>query len=88
VAFSPLRILAVGDSYMSSRYFGAAFAELDGRGGAAGGRYVPFAGDVSVHAECRAAVATCVERFGAINVMCAHTGIADPLPLLDMTDEH
>jgi NAD(P)-dependent dehydrogenase (short-subunit alcohol dehydrogenase family) len=33
-------------------------------------------------------VAACVERFGAINVMCAHTGIADPLPLLDMTDEH
>jgi NAD(P)-dependent dehydrogenase (short-subunit alcohol dehydrogenase family) len=33
-------------------------------------------------------VAACVERFGAIDVMCAHTGIADPLPLLDMTDEH
>jgi NAD(P)-dependent dehydrogenase (short-subunit alcohol dehydrogenase family) len=49
---------------------------------------VPFAGDVSVRADCRAAVAACVERFGAIDVMCAHTGIADPLPLLDMTDEH
>jgi NAD(P)-dependent dehydrogenase (short-subunit alcohol dehydrogenase family) len=33
-------------------------------------------------------VAACVERFGAIDVMCAHTGIAEPLPLLDMTDEH
>jgi NAD(P)-dependent dehydrogenase (short-subunit alcohol dehydrogenase family) len=53
-----------------------------------GERYVPLAGDVSVRADCRAAVAACVERFGAINVMCAHTGIADPLPLLDMTDEH
>ena len=53
-----------------------------------GERYVPFAGDVSVQADCRAAVAVCVERFGAIDVMCAHTGIADPLPLLDMTDEH
>jgi NAD(P)-dependent dehydrogenase (short-subunit alcohol dehydrogenase family) len=53
-----------------------------------GERYVPFAGDVSSHADCRAAVAACVERFGAIDVMCAHTGIADPLPLLEMTDEH
>jgi NAD(P)-dependent dehydrogenase (short-subunit alcohol dehydrogenase family) len=53
-----------------------------------GARYAPFAGDVSVHDDCRAAVAACVERFGAIDVMCAHTGIADPLPLLEMTDEH
>jgi NAD(P)-dependent dehydrogenase (short-subunit alcohol dehydrogenase family) len=53
-----------------------------------GERYVPSAGDVSVRDDCRAAVAACVERFGAIDVMCAHTGIADPLPLLDMTDEH
>jgi NAD(P)-dependent dehydrogenase (short-subunit alcohol dehydrogenase family) len=53
-----------------------------------GDRYVPFTGDVSLHDDCRAAVAACVERFGAIDVMCAHTGIADPLPLLDMTDEH
>jgi NAD(P)-dependent dehydrogenase (short-subunit alcohol dehydrogenase family) len=53
-----------------------------------GERYVPAPGDVSSHEACRAAVAACVERFGAIDVMCAHTGIADPLPLLDMTDEH
>jgi NAD(P)-dependent dehydrogenase (short-subunit alcohol dehydrogenase family) len=53
-----------------------------------GARYAPFTGDVSVHEDCRAAVAACVERFGAIDVMCAHTGIADPLPLLEMTDEH
>jgi D-3-phosphoglycerate dehydrogenase / 2-oxoglutarate reductase len=31
VESSPLRILAVGDSYMPSRYFRAAFAALDGR---------------------------------------------------------
>jgi NAD(P)-dependent dehydrogenase (short-subunit alcohol dehydrogenase family) len=53
-----------------------------------GERYVPFAGDVSVHADCSAVVAACVRHFGAIDVMCAHTGIAEPLPLLDMTDEH
>jgi NAD(P)-dependent dehydrogenase (short-subunit alcohol dehydrogenase family) len=53
-----------------------------------GERYVPFTGDVSVHDDCRDAVALCVERCGAIDVMCAHTGIADPLPLLEETDEH
>jgi 3-oxoacyl-[acyl-carrier protein] reductase len=53
-----------------------------------GERYVPFTGDVSVHDDCRDAVALCAERFGAIDVMCAHTGIADPVPLLEETDEH
>ena len=53
-----------------------------------GERYVPFTGDVSAHDDCRDAVALCVERCGAIDVMCAHTGIADPLPLLEETDEH
>jgi NAD(P)-dependent dehydrogenase (short-subunit alcohol dehydrogenase family) len=50
--------------------------------------FTAFIGDVSNHDDCRRAVATCVERFGAIDVMCAHTGIADPLPLLEETDEH
>jgi NAD(P)-dependent dehydrogenase (short-subunit alcohol dehydrogenase family) len=62
--------------------------ELERVAGRLGDRFAPFTGDVSVHEDCRAAVATCVERFGAIDVMCAHTGIADPLPLLEMTDEH
>jgi NAD(P)-dependent dehydrogenase (short-subunit alcohol dehydrogenase family) len=53
-----------------------------------GERFVPLTGDVSVHDDCRGAVAACVERFGAIDVMCAHTGIADPVPLLEETDEH
>jgi NAD(P)-dependent dehydrogenase (short-subunit alcohol dehydrogenase family) len=53
-----------------------------------GERYVPFTGDVSAHDDCRDAVALCVERCGSIDVMCAHTGIADPLPLLEETDEH
>ncbi len=47
-----------------------------------------FVGDVSVRDDCRRAVELCVERFGSIDVMCAHTGIAEPLPLLDMTEEH
>ncbi len=49
---------------------------------------VAVAGDVAIRADCRAAVEACVREFGRIDVMCAHAGIADPLPLLDMTDEH
>ena len=51
-------------------------------------RCAPFVGDQSVHDDCRRAVALCVERFGAIDVMCAHAGIAEPMSLLEMTDEH
>lgn len=53
-----------------------------------GDRCVAFAGDVSLRVHCREAVDLCIERFGAIDVMCAHTGIAEPMPLLDMTDDH
>jgi 3-oxoacyl-[acyl-carrier protein] reductase len=53
-----------------------------------GERCVPFVGDVSSHDDCSRAVQMCVSRFGHIDVMCAHAGIADPLGLLDMTDEH
>ena len=63
-------------------------AKLETETARLGDRYVPFTGDVSSHGDCTAAVATCVERFGAIDVMCAHTGIAEPVPLLDETDEH
>jgi NAD(P)-dependent dehydrogenase (short-subunit alcohol dehydrogenase family) len=51
-------------------------------------RCTPFVGDVSRRDDCRRAVELCVERFGSIDVMCAHTGIAEPMPLLEMTDEH
>ncbi len=53
-----------------------------------GPRCVAFAGDVSVRNDCRRAVERCVSEFGRIDVMCAHAGIADPLGLLEMTDEH
>lgn len=53
-----------------------------------GDRCVPFVGTVSERADCCRAVELCVERFGAIDVMCAHTGIAEPMPLLEMTEEH
>jgi NAD(P)-dependent dehydrogenase (short-subunit alcohol dehydrogenase family) len=53
-----------------------------------GPRCVPFVGDVSVRHDCARAVELCAGRFGLIDVMCAHAGIAEPLALLDMTDEH
>jgi NAD(P)-dependent dehydrogenase (short-subunit alcohol dehydrogenase family) len=53
-----------------------------------GERCVPFVGDISVHEDCSTAVRMCVTQFGHIDVMCAHAGIADPLALLDMTDDH
>ncbi|HLI13023.1 MAG TPA: SDR family NAD(P)-dependent oxidoreductase [Alphaproteobacteria bacterium] len=56
--------------------------------GLAGERCVPLVGDVSVRDHCRRAVELCVERFGAIDVMCAHAGIAEPMPLLQMNEEH
>lgn len=51
-------------------------------------RCAPFIGDVSLRDDCRRAVVLCVERFGSIDVMCAHTGIAEPMPLLEMSEEH
>jgi NAD(P)-dependent dehydrogenase (short-subunit alcohol dehydrogenase family) len=54
----------------------------------AGERCAPLVGDQSSADDCRRAVETCVERFGRIDVMCAHAGIAEPLTLLEMTDEH
>ncbi len=53
-----------------------------------GPRCVAVTGDVSVRDDCRGAVRRCVAEFGRIDVMCAHAGIADPLGLLEMTDEH
>jgi NAD(P)-dependent dehydrogenase (short-subunit alcohol dehydrogenase family) len=54
----------------------------------AGERCVPFVGDQSVHDDCRRAVELCIDQVGAIDVLCAHAGIAEPMPLLQMTDEH
>ena len=48
---------------------------------------VPFVGNVAARGDCRRAVELCVERFGSVDVMCAHAGIAEPVPLLEMTEE-
>ena len=63
-------------------------AVLDAAVAGLGSGCVPFVGDVADRAACRGAVEACVREFGRIDVMCAHAGIADPLALLEMTDEH
>jgi NAD(P)-dependent dehydrogenase (short-subunit alcohol dehydrogenase family) len=45
------------------------------------------AGDVSRREDVARAVATCVEQFGAIDVLVAQAGIADLCPLLEIQDE-
>jgi NAD(P)-dependent dehydrogenase (short-subunit alcohol dehydrogenase family) len=53
-----------------------------------GPAYLPVVADVSVEADCARAVAECVERFGRIDILAAHAGIAEPRPFLDIDAEH
>ncbi|MEA2637903.1 MAG: hypothetical protein QOE18_960, partial [Chloroflexota bacterium] len=50
-------------------------------------RCVALAADVSDPASAARAVSACVERFGRLDLMAAHAGIAEPRPLLDTDDE-
>ncbi len=62
-------------------------AQLAERTAAAlGERAVAVGGDVSRREDVRRAVATCVERFGTIDVLVAQAGIGDLRPLLDIDD--
>lgn len=49
---------------------------------------VSLVGDVSDPATARAAVSTSLERFGRLDLMAAHAGIAEPRPLLETDDDH
>ncbi|MBA2676867.1 MAG: SDR family oxidoreductase [Ktedonobacteraceae bacterium] len=49
-------------------------------------RAVSVSGDVSVRADVQRAVQACLERFGRLDVMVAHAGIADAVPLLEIDD--
>jgi NAD(P)-dependent dehydrogenase (short-subunit alcohol dehydrogenase family) len=49
---------------------------------------VRVVGDVSDPATARTAVNICLERFGRLDLMAAHAGIAEPRPLLETDDEH
>jgi 3-oxoacyl-[acyl-carrier protein] reductase len=72
---------------------GVVIADLDGDLAAstaaelsASGPVHAIAGDVSNRDDVRAAVETCVEAFGRLDVMVAHAGIADVKPLLEIDD--
>jgi NAD(P)-dependent dehydrogenase (short-subunit alcohol dehydrogenase family) len=45
-----------------------------------------FAGDVAKRADVQRGVATCLERFGKLDVLVAQAGIGDLRPLLDIDD--
>ncbi|HVB75973.1 MAG TPA: SDR family oxidoreductase [Ktedonobacteraceae bacterium] len=47
---------------------------------------VSLGGDVSRRADVKRAVQTCLERFGRLDIMIAHAGIADATPLLEIDD--
>jgi NAD(P)-dependent dehydrogenase (short-subunit alcohol dehydrogenase family) len=49
---------------------------------------LPLVGDVADPETARSAVALCLERFGRLDLMAAHTGIAEPRPLLETDDAH
>lgn len=51
-----------------------------------GGLVVSVGGDVSRREDVHRAVEICLERFGRLDVMVAHAGIADAVPLLEIDD--
>jgi len=51
-------------------------------------RFVEFVGDVSDSDTVRRSVEECERCFGRLDLMAAHTGIAEPRPLLETDDEH
>jgi NAD(P)-dependent dehydrogenase (short-subunit alcohol dehydrogenase family) len=51
-------------------------------------RLVPFVGDVADSDAVHRSVEECLARFGRLDAMAAHTGIAEPRPLLETDDEH
>lgn len=51
-------------------------------------RAVALIADVGDSATAVDAVALCLDRFGRLDLMAAHAGIADPRPLLETDDEH
>ena len=53
----------------------------------AGGTMETRAGDISQPAECRAAVATCVEAFGHLDVLGNNAGIARADHVVDVTED-
>jgi NAD(P)-dependent dehydrogenase (short-subunit alcohol dehydrogenase family) len=55
--------------------------------GAQGQTVEAVGGDVAVRDDVRRAVGVCVERFGRLDVLVAHAGIADFQPLLEIDEQ-
>jgi NAD(P)-dependent dehydrogenase (short-subunit alcohol dehydrogenase family) len=49
---------------------------------------VPVVADVADERDCARAITACVERFGRIDILAAHAGIAEPRPFLDIDAAH
>jgi 3-oxoacyl-[acyl-carrier protein] reductase len=50
------------------------------------GEAIAVVGDTSLRSDVRAAVHTCIERFGALDIVVAQAGIGDLRPLLEIDD--
>src|SRR5262245_43469938 len=48
---------------------------------------IAAAGDISVRADVRRAVETCITQFGALDVLIANAGVTDAQPLLEVEDD-
>jgi NAD(P)-dependent dehydrogenase (short-subunit alcohol dehydrogenase family) len=48
---------------------------------------VAVSGDISVRADVRRAVQTCLDRFGRLDVLIANAGVTDAQPLLEVDDD-
>lgn len=53
-----------------------------------GPAFVPVVADISQEDQCAHAVAVCVDRFGGIDILAAHAGIAEPRAFLEIDAEH
>jgi NAD(P)-dependent dehydrogenase (short-subunit alcohol dehydrogenase family) len=48
---------------------------------------IAVAGDISVRADVRRGVETCITRFGALHILIANAGVTDAQPLLEIEDD-
>jgi meso-butanediol dehydrogenase/(S,S)-butanediol dehydrogenase/diacetyl reductase len=82
-----LRLASEGAKIFGHDLNAEGLAETAGLVTSAGGAMEIRAGDVSRVAECRGAVAACVETFGQLDVLGNNAGIARADHVLDVTEE-
>jgi meso-butanediol dehydrogenase / (S,S)-butanediol dehydrogenase / diacetyl reductase len=82
-----LRLAAEGARVFGHDLNGDGLAETAQLASGAGGTMTTRPGDVSQPAECRAAVAACVDEFGRLDVLGNNAGIARAEHVADVTEE-